>query len=476
VTDPRDEIDTWLQREVTPMYPPPGSFDRIRRRARSRKRRQALLAAAGCAVLAAGLAGAPHLVSELHHGGHTPPVAVGRSPSGTQPSATHARNGSGPSTATTHAGQIRARSTLNRMLTGPPDHFRPTSVTFVGTGTNDGLVGAVIGQAGTPGHCATKYCTSLAGTTNYGGSWRGVSAPVAPGPDKLAGVSLLRFANDLDGWAFGPALYETTGGGWPWHRVNTHGKTVTDLEADGSSALAVFASCSGSGSYFAKDCTSFSLYSGDAGSTTWTPVDVPAGYQQMSTSTASAATLVIAGGTKAYLLTPSGAVLSGPVTGGKWTVAGQAPSGCLPGPAQADGQPTGAQLASGQNRAGEDRLLLDCDTTGSTSKTVLYSSPNGKQWTALGSAVQHFGTVTSLTTASAGQVLLATTSTICYSANGITWQDASFGQSGPPPGGFSYVGLTTAKKGVAVPADASLGEIYVTRDGGLTWRASPIKG
>ena len=95
------------------------------------------------------------------------------------------------------------------------------------------LVGAVIGQAGPP--CVNPGdCTSLAGTSNYGLSWYGVSAPVAPGPDQASGVSQLRFANLHDGWAYGPALYETTGGGWPWGPVGTGGQVVTALEASGS--------------------------------------------------------------------------------------------------------------------------------------------------------------------------------------------------------------------------------------------------
>lgn len=479
MTDPPDKIDTWLQGEVTPMYPPPGSFDRIRRRARARKRRTALLAAAGCAVLAGGVAAGPHLAADLHHASKTPPAAVGLpSAPAQQPTTASSSTGGGKPNSKRavrirqRTGRAQQRTRLDHSWTVPPGNFQPTSVTFVGNGSG-GLLGAVIGQAGTPGRCATQDCTSLAGTKNYGRTWYGVSAPVAPGPDKLTGVSQLRFTNEADGWAFGPALYETTGGGWPWHPVQTNGMRVTDLETVGQTALAIFASCDGSGTDFASDCTGFSLYSGVAGSTTWTPVNVPAKFAHMSTATASSATLVIAGTTTGYLLTPSGAVLTGPVSGGNWTVAGQAPAGCLPGPAQADGQPTGAQLSAGDNR-----LLLACDTgasSGTTEQTELYSSVNGATWTKVG-GVPHSGAAVSLNTSVTGNAVLATTTGIYYSANGTSWQPASFGQSGAPAGGFSYLGLTTGSEGVAVPADASLGEVYVTGNGGQTWTPSPIEG
>jgi hypothetical protein len=473
VTEPRDELETWLQREVTPMFPPPGSFDRIRRRARARKRRQAVLAAVGCAVLAAGVAAGPRLASALEHrsGGSPPRLAQG-TPHVPRQSTAGGGGTTGPKTATSHAVQISQRTTLSHSWTVPPANFQPTSITFVGNGSG-GLLGAAIGQAGTPGHCATKDCTSLAGTSNYGQSWHGVSAPVAPGPAEPSGVSQLRFANPDDGWAFGPALYETTGGGWPWRRVQTNGMRVTDLETVGQTALAVFASCSGSGADFASDCTSFSLYSGRAGAATWSAVDVPAKFLHMSTATASSATLVISGTTTAYLLTPSGAVLSGPVSGGKWTLAGQAPAGCLPGPPQADGQPTDAQLAAGDNR-----LLLACDTGSSSSateQTVLYSSADGTTWRRVG-PVLHSGAANSLGTALTGNAVLATTTGIYYSANGTSWRPASLSQAGGPAGGFSYVGMTTQQLGVAVPENAKLGEIFVTSDGGQTWTASPIEG
>jgi photosystem II stability/assembly factor-like uncharacterized protein len=38
------------------------------------------------------------------------------------------------------------------------------------------------------------------------------------------------------------------------------------------------------------------------------------------------------------------------------------------------------------------------------------------------------------------------------------------------------VGLTSPTDGVAVPANARLGEVYFTTDGGQTWNASAISG
>ena len=367
--------------------------------------------------------------------------------------------------------QIRQHTYLTPDNSGttPPAHFRPTSVTVVGVGTaaNPKFVGAVIGQAGPP--CYNPgYCTSMAGTSNYGASWYGVSSPKATGPQGGTGVSQLRFTNLQDGWAFGPALYETSRGGWPWTPENTYGRRVIDIEAAGQSALAIFANCGGTGATYASHCISFSLYRTTAGSTTWTQLSAPLAFLQLPTGQASSASLVISGGTKGYLLAPSGAVLRGSVSGGTWSKVGQAP--CQPGAAQASGSPSGAQLAAGPE------LILACDTQPArgTEQTTLWVSANGAHWTDT-AVVPHAGIATSLAAASGSPEVLATTTGVYYSADeGKTWRTSGFGGSAPP-GGFSYVGMTNAAQGVAVPSDSRLGEIFVTSDGGRTWTASPIR-
>jgi hypothetical protein len=95
VTSPRDEIDDWLSSDVRPLQPPPGSLDRIRRRARQRKTRQVVFTAAGCAVVLAAAVTVPRLVVSGHPArGHNPSVAAGSTPSSLQPSASHSTTSS----------------------------------------------------------------------------------------------------------------------------------------------------------------------------------------------------------------------------------------------------------------------------------------------------------------------------------------------------------------------------------------------
>jgi hypothetical protein len=467
VTDDRDQIDAWLEREITPLMPRDGSLQRIRRTARRRKTTQAVVTAAGCAVVIAAAIVVPQLGGAFSHpgAGNKLSAQAGRSPSASVlPTGRSVTPETSRATPMKSGGRSRLSATTSGYL--PPVSFQPTSVTFAPTGTGQ-VVGAVIGQAGNASNpCATQYCTSLAGTSNYGTSWYGVSAPLADKPNGATGVSQLRFTNLKDGWAFGPALWYTTAGGWPWYRVNTHGMRVIALEAAGSRAFAIFARCTGTGPDYASSCTSFSLYTSVAGSAIWTAVQVPGAYRQMSTAIPSSASLTVVGST-GYLLAPSGQLLRGPVAGGSWTLAGQAP--CLPGKAQAGGLPAGAQLAAWP------ALVLACDGTTSTGyQTTIYSSATGASWTRAG-VLHTAGAATSLASTPFGQLVLATTAGIYFSADhGATWRTATVQQQ--PPGGFSYVGMTNKTQGVAVPATTTLGEVFVTTDGGRTWYPSPIAG
>jgi hypothetical protein len=484
VTEPRDQVDDWLDREVEPLAPPPGTFERIHHRARRRKRHQAVAAAAGAVVVIAGAVLVPTLAPGLlpggHHGPPQPAASASRSAPTPRPTPTPKKSTSHPASPTTGpAGGVAGQTGLSQTSSGtsPPDNFRPTSITMIGES-----VGAVIGQAGTPGHCGPPVkddCTSLAGTSNYGDSWYGISAPVTSAPDGSSGVSQLRFLNLSDGWAFGPALYTTSNGGRSWTAEQTFGKRVIDLETGGSRAFALLASCRGSGASYAAGCTKFALFTSAAGSTRWRKValEIPASLRASAMGAAgesTSASLVIKGDAASpeegtgYLLSPAGLVLSGPLDGGAWKYAGSA--GCQPGAAAAGGAPLGAQLTIDAGK-----LLLDCAYGSSVPQArQVRESADGSDWTGIG-APSGAGLATSLGGTSSGQAVLATTAGIEYSANARTWHHATI-VGGSPAGGFSYVGMTSTTQGVALPADASLGEAFTTRDGGRIWTPSRITG
>lgn len=472
--DERDPLESWLSHEVRPLPPPPGTFQLITRRARRRKLRRLTITLGSAAAVAAAVAIAVPGVGALHltqPSATTAPVAAGSTPSASagQRSEGTGRLNPAPTSVSASSGTIVSPS-------GPvPGNFAPVSVTFVSTHT-----GWVIGQAGTPGRCATKYCTSIARTNNAGRSWAGIPAPMTGTADGSAGVSGIRFLDGVSGWAFGPELWATHDAGRNWQRVSTGGQRVTDLETAGDRAYALFASCSGtSAAGFAAGCTSYTLMTTSAGRDNWTSVG--GATDSLTAGGGSASAVIALTGSDGYLLAPDGTLYSGTL-GSPWQRVGTAP--CRPGAAQADGQPSRALLALSSST----RLALACTATGGV--RVYASSDGGATWNQQ-AAPAVSGTVTSLTATPSGALVLAGTdgmqvlpagaggaqptpgagsSSTSAASQASAWQAAQ----GTPTGGFSYVGMTADTQGVALPANAGLHEIWMTFNGGLTWAAYPI--
>ena len=298
-------------------------------------------------------------------------------------------------------------------------------------------------------------------------------------------MSGLRFLDTRTGWAFGPELWVTHNGGAHWSQESTGGLRVISLETAGNRAFALFASCAGTGADFAAHCTSFRLFSSSAASGSWRPVpgvagDLrPAGTAAAQVRSASAGLVLVAARwpTRKPDRLPARAVravLSGPLTGGPWTVNGQAP--CQPAVVPGSGQPARAAFTAGSNE-----LFVACTSAAPAAgglyvKNVWASADGGKRWQRAG-RVSGPGIATSLAAAQGGLVVLATTTCIDVSADGgRTWRQVY----GSPPGaaaglqGFSYVGMTDSQHGVAVPADTSLHEILITSDGGSSWQSSLV--
>jgi len=479
MSDPEDRIDAWLNAEVEPLAPPPGTFDRIRHRAHGRKVRRATMSAAGAAIVIAAAAAAPGIASALLHpsaGRPERPAAVGTPAPASRPAVTGSGSGGVSSESSSPVPTPGASLSATGSGAPVPPNFQPASVTFVGQ------VGAVIGQAGTPGHCPIirADCTSLAGTSDYGTSWYGVSAPVTGAPDGSRGVGQLRFLDTRDGWAFGPELWVTHDGGSSWTREKTYGMRVTDLETAGNRAFALFAKCTGSGADYAARCTSFSLYTSVAGTDQWQSVSGPAAsLPQAGAGQAAAASLVLTGGPaggQGYLLAPSGELLTGPLTGAAWTVASPGVP-CPPGAPGPGGQPTGALLA-----ADSGQLVLVCTSATSTAsdtqaKLVVESSDGGAHWSKVAAALSA-GIATSVAIQAQDHLVVLATDAGLYRSGdgGLTWRRTQVSPGGATAGetGFSYVGMTSLTNGVALPADPGLHEVFITTDGGISWQAHAV--
>jgi hypothetical protein len=456
VTDHRDPVEAWLSADVQVLSPPPGTFERVRRRARRRKAVRAMSAAGGAAVVVAAAATLPQVAKGLSP---SPPGAPGKVVTGTaSPSKEPSKQKPGGTKSPALQASASALPGHGPALSGagsgrpPASGFRPISVTFVG------LSGAVLGQAGS---CGTRPCTVMAGTPNYGNSWSKIGAPPAGPPNGSSGVSQVRFLGTSDGWAYGPELYATHSGGRTWHHFSTRGRVI-DVSTIGTRVFAVIGTgCAGIGSDFAAGCTGFALYSANASSDRWQAVQG-----------AAAAVEPVPGGLQlarhSGFLIASGGLYAGPVTGGAWhvvtPVASAAPR-CL---TRAAGR--GPWLLAAAERA----LYLVCSSSPPTAKQrlALYiSRDGGRTWQVSGAAP---AAATSLAVSPGGTLVLATGAGIYLSRDSHTWQVATLtGQA--PKGGFGFVGMTTTANGVAVPASTAQQTIFITSDGGRTWRPSVIR-
>jgi hypothetical protein len=460
--DQRDRLDGWLEQQVRPLPPPEGTFELITRRARRRKlRKLAISVASAAAVVAAAVVATPPLMSLRV----TPPPVAERNAAG-QSSASSSEsarpNGSAsrftPPTPSTSPTQATPPS-------GPvPPNFQAVSVTFVSTTT-----GWVIGQAGTPGKCANRtdpnICTSIARTDDAGKTWRGGPAPATTAPFGDRGVSGIRFLEGTNGWAFGPELWGTHDAGRTWTPVNTNGARVTDLETAGDRAFSLWATCSGvAGSWFAADCTSYTLMTTTADSDNWTPVG---GATSGLTAGGAATSGVIAlFGKTGYLLAPDGTLYSGPLDGA-WQRVGTAR--CQPGQTFSNGLPSRALLAL----VSPGTVVTACNPPGGVQ--VYTSMDSGATWAAqpaaAWSATGGPPSATSLAAAPDGTLTLATRNGIYVLPAGASqWKQAQVDNA--PNGGFRFVGMTSNHQGVALPFNTTLHEVWMTFDGGLNWKAA----
>ena len=205
-------------------------------------------------------------------------------------------------------------------------------------------------------------------TVNGGRTWLAVAAPDAPPADMYQGsppanaVGAILFSSAGEGWAFGPALWQTRDGGATWRNMSVPGGPVQDLGMAGDRVLAVTGRC-GSGRWACR----WRVYSAAAGSDDWRPVPGAAG------TGAGSAQLVVSGGV-GYVLAMTAdlgkpLLLAGPVNGSaRWR----------PVPVPCSGAWSGALAA-----APGGGLFLGCGLepgAGEQLKTAWMSHDAGRNW------------------------------------------------------------------------------------------------
>lgn len=335
---------------------------------------------------------------------------------------------------------------------GPvPAGFRPASVSFASP-----QVGWVLGTA----PCSRSVCTSMVRTPDGGSSWQGIPAPVAPLSNAStpgSGVKSVRFADQRNGWAFGPDLWATHDGGATWHRVNLPAPqgTVTALEAaDGVVWMVEGTGETGSGSSALMrapvDSDHFTSVPG---------VKLPSGSASLATD-----------GSKLWV-----------IGGGQLFTGGPSASfSALNDPCSSAQQDT--REAEDIAAFGGGHLLVACGDSpgaGQEHKQAFESSDGGRSFNAAGNPPSS-GDLNGVGINGDGLFVAASSGATSIAAsfdNGQTWSDVydDSANGGLP---LADLGFTTARQGIVVEGAPGSGTgpsmLLQTRDGGRNWQSVSI--
>ena len=309
--------------------------------------------------------------------------------------------------------------------------------------------------------CAGRTCRTVVmrKTVDGGRTWFAVPAPdAAPAESFQASppanaVSAILFTSARDGWAFRPALWQTSDGGATWRKVHAPGGLVRDVAVGGDRVLAVASRCG---------ACSFRVYSAAAGSDDWRAVPGAAGPGIRSVR------LAVSGGV-GYLLavaTDPGkpVLLAGPVNGSaRWR--------SLPVPYLCRGAWSGALAA-----APDGRLFLGC---GNQLKAAYVSADGGHSWQK--AATPPFaGYLGAASMSPGGTIFLSGYRMGLYLSRdrGRSWHESPSLQNaaGLAGAGFSLTGSTiTGSHGFAVQEGVDQQQVWLTSDGGRRWTPVTIR-
>ncbi|HJP65689.1 MAG TPA: hypothetical protein VKA30_05225 [Actinomycetota bacterium] len=316
--------------------------------------------------------------------------------------------------------------------------------------------------------CGGNDCTAVVGTTDGGSSWHALGSLPAPlGIEQKTGVTGIRFADALHGWAFEPSLWSTDDGGVTWQQEQPPGgRLVLALGGDADGMYAVVSPCP----YQYTNCgLPVTLWRTVPGSGAWSQVLTLPPFSGFGEIT------IAATGPVAYVAVPTPGsydpdVLEVTLDGERWT-------------ARTDpcNKQDGDYLSSVAPMAGK-RVALLCQSDigfGKANKRVLRSSDAAATTTPAGT-MPLYGIITQLAASPKGTVVAATYSIgswIYRNAGGETWTTpVDLGDGGMGWNDVTFVSNSVAYviHGQASCCGGGPGELVRSTDGGQTWRGFVI--
>ena len=330
----------------------------------------------------------------------------------------------------------------------PPD-FQPLSVTFVSAD-----MGWVLGSAG----CGANTCPVIVRTLDGGRTWTRIAAPktaldVTGEFQGGTGISSLRFADALDGWAFGPGLWSTHDGGKTWKQIS-----IPEV-AGGVAALEASAGAVQVVAYDGNTALRIASSPVSSDALTVSKLSVPVGAGPVPE-----VQLVLQGQT-GWILENDRVVTGGArLVGGKWQI-WQPPCLDVLGPAT-------LAAANAQEVDAVCEFGVWGPAPGGQEGEHLYRSSNGGQTfietgpqLAVSGPIAAPSASTIVASSGASQLVMTVDGGLTWNAVSVPAQSTSFYAR--------YIGFTTATQGVLISSDLgnSHGQMLMTRDGGHTWSA-----
>jgi len=339
-----------------------------------------------------------------------------------------------------------------------PDGFRAQSISFV---TRDH--GWILGKGGCG---ATANCTQVLHTVNGGQTWHKVGAIHAPlDQDKIGGVSEIRFADDLHGWAFYPSFWATDDGGHTWTKqaIPGGGLQVPVVAADADATYALISHCRLSQT--PATCTPAELWKSTLQLPAWTKTSL-----KIKKGLVTNAARISMHGEVAYLIVPTESdpdFVRATVNGTFWQ---PRPDPCTrPDESVVD--------VTATSDTGVVFTCVGDPGLGHSWKRVFRSNDTGRTAATYG-AIPTDGIVTQLAAAPNGRLIMtswgAPGSWIYRSNVGRAWTTPeALGDNGA---GWNDVTMTTNQVGFVVhgpaavyPAGERPGQLAETQDGGESW-------